>query len=710
MLHLHWGDDLAAEFTDTGDLVAFVSEGRAWRLREATPACGLVLVQPDLTRRVLLPPVGTGDVLICESASLDVVFRCVCEANGATVDASIRVAWRLVDGLLEGEVLLESLPGGLVLDAVIFPNVSVSVSADGALIWPRLEGVLDSTAGARIHSQGVDASYSFAYPGSMSMQCLGWQEEGRGLYLDSHDTEGWSKTWKVSGEADGGARFQIWHLAPREKRPDGAFAVPYPISLGSFDGSWFDLGCIYRRWALTTSRASRGPDERRESYVGDLACWGWNRGRITDVCPPVKELARRIGLPVALDWYWWHKHGYDTEYPDYFPPREGRDAFMAAVRDLQAHEVRTQVYTNGVGYDLDGASWLPDGPDCVIQKEDGELKAVAYNTYTKHRLAHGCGASALWRGKVFEVVRQAHALGLDGLYIDMVSNVAGADPCFNPRHGHALGGGHYQVEGFRKMWQTLRDAYPSFVLSTEAPSEVFMDLIDAFITINTSNERLGSSHEPIQLWNAVYHGRAVCFGNYALPDGIPPFDELWPQEYRRTLDQEQDWQALCPDQFAIELARTVVGGMQPMVANLKMTHLESPIYAQDMAFLVEVSRFYHSHREWLLWGEMLPPGELQCPDVAVQFLQRMIFTAPGQEKLITKNEPGVLYSAWRAPSGEALAVLSNYTREAQSVGYRPAEGHQLVGPWPDGIHGTEAGIEGVLPARTTVALHMTEAT
>ena len=34
----------------------------------------------------------------------------------------------------------------------------------------------------------------------------------------------------------------------------------------------------------------------------------------------------------------------------------------------------------------------------------------------------------------------------------------------------------------------------------------------------------------VPLFPAVYHGRAVVFGNYAHIDGITPYDELWPQE------------------------------------------------------------------------------------------------------------------------------------------------------------------------------------
>ena len=705
VINLHAEAGVSATFTDSGDLVSFCCRGGHWGLSGPSPCCGVVVAEPDLGRRILTPPAGSGEVVRRDSESIEVVFRDVVDAEGNSVAVCLRVRWRPTGEVLSGTISLEAAPADLVLHALVFPDLALAVSERGRLILPRLEGVIIDDAGARIHRGSSAVSYSYAYPGQVSMQCLGWSEGDHGFYLDSRDANGWSKRVLVQGEEAGAARFRVWHLAPRERRPKGAFDVPYPISLSAFDGTWFDVARIYRRWALTVPFAARGPEKRRRTWIGDLACWVWNRGRIADVCPPVKELARRIELPVALDWYWWHKHGYDTEYPDYFPPREGHEAFTAAVRDLREHDVYTQVYTNGIGYDMDGGTWLPDGPECAIQLENGETKAVAFNVYTGHRLAFGCGGSERWRNKIRGFVRQALELGLDGLYIDMVSNVAGGYPCFHPGHGHTPGGGHYQIDGFRQLWLELRNRHPGVPFSTEAPAEVFMDLVDAFITINTSNERLGGAYGPIQLWNAVYHGRAVCFGNYALVDGIPPFDELWPREYRRKPADERDWHALCPDQFAIELARTLVGGVQPMVANLKTEHFDNPTFADDILFLVDIARFYHAHREWLLWGEMLPPGTLECETRPVSFLQRMIFTAPGKERILTKPQPTVLHSAWRAPSGEAMAILVNYTTERQCVRYRCPAGMGPGAPLSEGLKVSRGGsVHGTVPPRTCLAL------
>ena len=75
--------------------------------------------------------------------------------------------------------------------------------------------------------------------------------------------------------------------------------------------------------------------------------WLWNRGRIDCVFPPAERLAADAKVPIALDWYWWHHNPYDTDYPDFWPPREGVEAFKAAVKRMNDQGIYTQVYING---------------------------------------------------------------------------------------------------------------------------------------------------------------------------------------------------------------------------------------------------------------------------------------------------------------------------------------------------------------------------
>ena len=176
------------------------------------------------------------------------------------------------------------------------------------------------------------------------------------------------------------------------------------------------------------------------------------------------------------------------------------------------------------------------------------------------------------------------------------------------------------------------------------------------------------------LFQAIYHGHAVVFGNYSHIDGITPYDELWPAEARTDPADERDWHALCPDQFALDMARTVACGCQPLATNLTPAHLSSPTLAAEVDFFLKLSRFYHAHREWLLWGDMLAPGALECETVDVTCIQRTIFTPPSTIEPFTVQRPAVLHSAWRSPDGAAGLFLFNYTRSDQTVSLRRSDG------------------------------------
>ena len=49
------------------------------------------------------------------------------------------------------------------------------------------------------------------------------------------------------------------------------------------------------------------------------------------------------------------------DYPDFWPPREGEEKFKADVAELRKHGIFTQVYVNGMTWDMDGASWKEGG-------------------------------------------------------------------------------------------------------------------------------------------------------------------------------------------------------------------------------------------------------------------------------------------------------------------------------------------------------------
>ena len=70
-------------------------------------------------------------------------------------------------------------------------------------------------------------------------------------------------------------------------------------------------------------------------------------------------------VPIAIHWYNWHKIPFDTDYPEYFPTKEG---FKDAVKKLQEFGVRVMPYINGRIFDFNCRSWLLDGAENTALK------------------------------------------------------------------------------------------------------------------------------------------------------------------------------------------------------------------------------------------------------------------------------------------------------------------------------------------------------
>ena len=495
------------------------------------------------------------------------------------------------------------------------------------------------------------------------------------MYFDTRDPLGFIKDAAFDLLEPDTLRYTAGHLIPRDAVAPFRYDLPYPASFRPFRGGWFEAASIYREWAeqqpWALASAARTASGRRRDIDG-IALWAWNRGTAAEAAAPVSALQRELGLPMALDWYWWHQHPYDTAYPRYFPPREGRAFFKDAVSRLREQGVFVQVYTNGMLWDMDDPGWAEGGPSSAIVNRDGAVKHFRFNSYIPHRLAFMCGTGREFRDKMTAVAGEVKALGLSGLYLDVIATACNT-PCYNPAHDHPAGGGRYQVEGFRALIEAIAARCPDFPLSSESCAELFMDTLDAAIMLEPSMERLGwwdvGSHgDIVPLFRAVYSDAFRLFGNYAIIDGIPPYDPLWPDEGRRKT--ERDWRSLCPDQFFVETARNVVWGLQPTVACLRREHLENPAFRNEIEFLKQAARFYHAHRDFLLWGRMQSPGQLDAPPVTVSFLRRMIFTKEGEEKRIQKTIPAILHSVWHARDGRSILILANISATEQPCRWR----------------------------------------
>ena len=497
------------------------------------------------------------------------------------------------------------------------------------------------------------------------------------IYFDHRDPDWNAKSLSFAISADG--RQFAYHGVHYVANGDGtndAYAIPYENVCGCFYGGWFEAGQIYKNWGC---RQRWNIERQTPNPLRNIGLWVWNRGAAQDVVPPVKRLREDCAVPVALSWYWWHRNPYDSDYPDYWPPREGEIEFRRAVAALNDADIYSQVYLNGVCWDMDGATWHDGGDESVVIKNDGTPFSVAYNRYNHHRLGHMCGEAPKFHDRLSEVVGKLHETGLRGT-ISRHGRRVSLPPVAIRRTIMLAGGGNHIPAGYRRLLERLRTENPGIVLTTECANEVHMDRLDgAIVCTSICPERLEFDGDFVPLFPSIYHGKMALFGSYAFPDGIPPWDPLWPKADR--WQNEKEWYRLYPDQFYIEFARSAVWGVQPMVCNLKADLIDRPEFREIYDFILTTAGFYYANRDYLFDGTMLSPDGFICADQEVSFLRRMIFTKENECQVINKRQPVILHSCWRNPQGKCALFAVNYTAKKQPWEYRGLAGIMPPHSW-----------------------------
>lgn len=552
------------------------------------------------------------------------------------------------------------------VESVSFPDVIMPHTEKAGILHARAHGMgvirrPDWKEAGWRKTQVVDAS-----PKQFRFIAL-LDESAMSRYIDARDGGCFAKRVYAFGAGIGFARLGFTYVLPVGMENSRSFELPWKGLIAHFRGGWFEAAEIYRPWARRQdwyhrALAKKGSDQFNR--LRDIAFWAWNRGTSTNVIPPILRFAAETGLPTALDWYWWHTPGYDTGYPDYWPPREGEEAFCAAIASLRAKGIYSMVYTNGMCWDRNGESWHLGGDGESMWNHAYERNGCTYNVYEPgHYLVRMCSEAPIFQNLILKEINKLALMGLDAVYMDMISCSSNGS-CWNPQHRHAPGGGDYLVKGYQDFVARVRRENPNLALSSEECSEDFLGFFDSFISLfGPSGERCGvgvlPEYEMVPVWNALYHGLTAVFGTYSLLDGIPPWDPKWPAE--RRWKTEKDWMSLFPDQFAVEFARTVAWGNQPTAHNFILAHATDARFAADYAFMKATAAFYHANRMFLFDGDMRAPGRLACRTKKVDFLRRSIYSPDGEYKTATQEAlPVVFHNVWRAPDGRTAAVLVNW--------------------------------------------------
>jgi hypothetical protein len=476
-------------------------------------------------------------------------------------------------------------------------------------------------------------SFNVPYPsGACPVQFTAFHLGRAGLYIGAHDGGARAKSIRVTGEQD----VTIATYAEDMGVPGSDRAMPFPVVIAAYEGDWWQATRIYRKWALQQAWTAKGPIGARDDIptrFTDLGLWFLGGGAPAEVRPWMMDAGERCDVPIGLHWYNWHQIPFDNSYPEYFPTKEG---FADVVRDLTGRGQIMMPYINGRLWDQDIPSFAEKGLAGACKQPNGEPYTEIYGS--GRRLAPMCPTTTVWQDTVNEICsRLIHECGVNGIYLDQIG-AARPRICFDPSHGHPLGGGRHWVDSYRTMLDRAKAeaARNDVVLTTENTAEPYMDNIDGFLAWSPRFDN------DVPLLPAVYSGYTVYFTS--------------PQAASDDLRS-----------FVMAQGRDFLWGCQ-----LGWNHkwILEPQHRDKLEFELELCRMRLAAKDFMVFGTLLDeirPTE-PVPTVSGTWNRRTPHPA---------TLPAVQGTLWRNAEGSLGVFMVNYDDEPRVFRYTLSPGEWL---------------------------------
>ena len=572
------------------------------------------------------------------------------------------------------EISVEGTEGEKV-NRVVFPKIShIEDLDDEYLAVPAWMGQIMKNPRSHLFKiQDKEKKYEWGYPGPLSLQCLAlYNPQKCGFYASCNDTLAFRKSFSFTLDTLNNFTYQMNNY-PALDSTVNFYEPSYGAVIGSFEGDWITAAGLYREWASKQRWCSESRFKNRlnPSWLEKTALWVWNRSISQNVLVPATELKHRLGLPVNVFWHWWHGCSYDDGFPEYLPPREGKESFIAAMSSAQNEGVRSIVYMNSYQWGTSTGSWINENASLNAVKDiNGNLRSHVFNIFTGKSLTNMCMATQFWKDKYSSLCDSVvNTYQTNGVYMDQACL---NKMCYDTNHGHSIGGGNYWVKNFGELTHQIRSKISQKndpILAGEGCGEPWLPYLDVFLTLQVSKERYAGigEWETIPFFQAVYHQYAITYGNYSSLI-VPPYDELWPKEFApkeplKLLDKEFN------RQFLMEQARSFVWGMQPTIANYQ-SFLASE-RKEEIDYLFDLAKVRYKGLKYLLYGKFLRSQDIEFPEDELMISKLSIYAGKRGESVTTfQNTFPLVYSGtWKSDDNQVGIALASISDDPFRINY-----------------------------------------
>lgn len=424
------------------------------------------------------------------------------------------------------------------------------------------------------------------------------------LYVAAEDPKNWQKYYHYKA----GDVLDLSLLPEDTAVPGKSYRQPFPILAGPIGGDWFDAAQRYRRWALQQSWASRGPVNTWKGpgqKMADTMIWLQTLSPQANNVPAQIEslltLNGRLGIPAGVHYYqWWGGNAFSPQILTAgFRPGlpEGWETLQkgglavlpyfnvlywrAGERDVQKKTKWPDVKVEPGFAAVKSAACQPypgvEGDDTADEK---------FEIYGDHYVVHGgnnamvpmCRFTPEWQEHLLAIAKKIEQSGVDMVYLDQ-GGVPPRSPCFNPAHGHALGGGGQWAEGTRRLIERIKfGTGRELGICCEAAFEGYLDLVE--VQFMHYWPWLAKKDALCPLFESIYHDHTLFMG---------------------AVKQHPDATA-----YAIDVGTRLLHGNE-FRAEARM--FDDPKFAGQVAFVTRMARLRKAGALYLATGQLVRPPD-----------------------------------------------------------------------------------------------------
>jgi hypothetical protein len=590
--------------------------------------------------------------------TLNLLWEGICLDNDQSYPATVSAAISVYDGspFSTWRIAVQNR-GQHAIEKIAYPLIAgvQELGLDGSddcLVVPTLEGRLYHDPTRNLEWAGN------AYPSCfLSMQFAAYYDNNSGFYSACYDNQGYVKRFSY-GKPDKRWATMFWEHYGEGIRYGADFAVPYPVTVGVFQGDWYTAADIYKQWAANQSWAKQSLQEKNIppwlTDIGAGSCFlavanaklkPWNTS-LAEISALSKNHHDYANCPYLINLCGWENKGAFS-WGDYFPPFEGWSNYDAMVTSLHANGSRltTLVGTSFINRETD--FWKSrKAVSYAARDERGQL--VVNTSDPLFSLYTMCAATPFWGQYLAGITSELTRHGSDLIQFDDFPMPPPETVCYAENHGHPLGLGKWQTDAALKNLQTIETACRAInrevCFTSEGIAEIYIPYMDAayfwgdvYSEVGLKEQGLwNGTSEIIPLFHYIYHDRFVGQENYNLGLLIPG---------------QSEYNLLC-------LSRMLVWGEIPLQDTwIKVDSDRYDKNALDLFKRIGQARTSYA-KDFLVFGKMLRPLQFSCPLTTVPLGKALGSTNSAPDMQV----PGIMHSAWRALDGDSGFVFVNISK------------------------------------------------